>query len=156
MRVVHGPDTLEESITSASKEAQSAFGNGSIFLEKYVVWMCDCKHHLPKPRFLSRPKHLEVQVLGDGMGNVVHLFERDCTIQRKYQKIIEMAPAPSINHQMRASILEAAVRLAKHVKYGKHTPLRSVTLADSPENAGTVEFLVEGDKFYFIEMNPRM
>ncbi|PVI01528.1 pyruvate carboxylase [Periconia macrospinosa] len=125
MRIVRGPESLEESISSARHEALSAFGDGSVFLEK----------------FLTRPKHIEVQVLGDAEGNVVHLFERDCTVQRKHQKIIEIAPAGSLDPSIREEILEAALTLARRARY---------------QNAGTVEFLVEENKYYFIEMNPRI
>lgn len=108
-------------------------------------------------RFLTRPKHIEVQVLGDAEGNVVHLFERDCTLQRKHQKIIEIAPAPSVDPRIKEEMLEAALTLARRASYGRPThPIRTFERLTQVENAGTVEFLVEGDKFFFIEMNPRM
>ncbi|MCL8496580.1 ATP-grasp domain-containing protein, partial [Apilactobacillus sp. F1] len=87
------------------------------------------------------PKHIEVQILGDTHGNVIHLFERDCSVQRRHQKVVEVAPCVSMNEQQRQKICQAAVQLMKHVGY---------------VNAGTVEFLVEGDDFYFIEVNPRV
>ncbi|KJZ73338.1 Pyruvate carboxylase [Hirsutella minnesotensis 3608] len=125
MRVVQHQGVIEDAIASARSEAGAAFGNDSIFLERY----------------LTRPKHVEVQILSDGHGNHIHLFERDCSIQRKHQKVIEFAPAVSIPDDIRQGLLDAAVRLAKGLNY---------------ENAGTVEFLVEDKDFYFIEMNPRI
>jgi 3-methylcrotonyl-CoA carboxylase alpha subunit len=116
---------------SAKREAQSAFGNPDVLIEKVVV----------------APRHIEVQVFGDTHGNVVHLFERDCTLQRRNQKVIEEAPAPGMSEALREKMCAAAVKLAKSVNY---------------EGAGTVEFLVEGGKltadapWYFIEMNTRL
>ncbi|PFH57443.1 hypothetical protein XA68_15049 [Ophiocordyceps unilateralis] len=125
MRVVREKECLEAAIISARSEAGAAFGNEAVFIE----------------RFLSRPKHIEVQVLSDRHGNHIHIFERDCSVQRKHQKVVEMAPAANIPPNVRQGVLDAAVRLAQGLNY---------------ENAGTVEFLVEGDRFYFIEMNPRI
>jgi pyruvate carboxylase len=126
MRVARGPGDLEELFTAASREAEAAFGRGDVFLEKY----------------LERPKHIEVQVLADMHGNIVHLFERDCSVQRRHQKVIEIAPSPSITAEQRETLCEAAVRLAGSVNY---------------TNAGTVEFLVDQEgRYYFIEMNPRI
>lgn len=110
----------------ASSEAQAAFGNGAMFIEK----------------FIERPRHIEVQLLGDKAGNVVHLFERDCSVQRRHQKVVEIAPAPRLAKEVRDRMTNDAVRLAKHVGY---------------ENAGTVEFLLDDTgNFYFIEVNARL
>lgn len=110
----------------AQSEALAAFGNGSLFLEKYIV----------------RPRHIEVQILGDRYGNVVHLYERDCSVQRRHQKVIEVAPAPNLPTEIRDAMARDAVNIAKHVGY---------------ENAGTVEFLLdERGKYYFIEVNARL
>jgi len=126
MRVANDAAELAEHFQAASSEAQAAFGRGDVFLEKY----------------LRRPKHIEVQVLGDSHGHVVHLFERDCSVQRRHQKVIEIAPSPSLPEALREELCGAAVRLAASVGY---------------VNAGTVEFLVDADgRFYFIEMNPRI
>lgn len=126
MRVANDARELAEHFTTASREAEAAFGKGEIFLEKY----------------LASPKHIEVQVLADGFGNTVHLFERDCSVQRRHQKVIEIAPSPSITPELREALCAAAVRLAKDTGY---------------RNAGTVEFLVDGSgAWYFIEMNPRI
>jgi len=126
MRVAHDERELVEHFTAASREAEAAFGSGDIFLEKY----------------LRGPKHLEVQILADAYGNTVHLFERDCSIQRRHQKVIEIAPSPAISDDLRAQLCDAAVRLAESVQY---------------RNAGTVEFLVDQEgAYYFIEMNPRI
>ena len=126
MRVANDDRELREHFTSASREAEAAFGRGDIFLEKY----------------LRRPKHIEVQILADAHGNTVHLFERDCSVQRRHQKVVEIAPSPSITLELRTTLCDAAVRLAASVRY---------------VNAGTVEFLVdESGGWYFIEMNPRI
>ncbi len=131
MRLVEREDDLAAALESAQREAQAAFGNSAVLIEKVVV----------------APRHIEVQVFGDSHGNVVHLFERDCSLQRRNQKVIEEAPAPGMSPQLRAKICEAAVTCAKAVRY---------------EGAGTVEFLVEGGKlsaeapWYFIEMNTRL
>lgn len=112
MRVVREQSTLKESFERATSEAKSAFGNGTVFVE----------------RFLDKPKHIEVQLLGDNLGNVVHLYERDCSVQRRHQKVVELAPAKDLPVEMRDAILNDAVRLAKSVNY---------------RNAGTAEFLVD-------------
>ena len=131
MRLVEREDDLAAALESAQREAQAAFGDARVLIEKVVV----------------APRHIEVQVFGDSQGNVVHLFERDCSLQRRNQKVIEEAPAPGMSPQLRAKICEAAVTCAKAVRY---------------EGAGTVEFLVEGGKlsaeapWYFIEMNTRL
>ncbi|XP_034103380.1 pyruvate carboxylase, mitochondrial isoform X2 [Drosophila nasuta] len=126
MRVVRKMEEVEESFQRASSEAKAAFGNGAMFIEK----------------FIERPRHIEVQLLGDKAGNVVHLYERDCSVQRRHQKVVEIAPAPRLPIEIRDKMTEAAVRLARHVGY---------------ENAGTVEFLCdESGNFYFIEVNARL
>jgi 3-methylcrotonyl-CoA carboxylase alpha subunit len=126
MRVVREPAALEEAVRGAHGEAESAFGDGRLMLE----------------RFLERPRHVEVQVFGDSAGGCVHLYERECSVQRRYQKIIEESPSPFINEATRAAMTAAAVRAAKAVGY---------------VNAGTIEFIVDacGD-FYFMEMNTRL
>ena len=126
MRVVREQATLKDSFERATSEAKSAFGNGTVFVE----------------RFLDRPKHIEVQLLGDSAGNVVHLYERDCSVQRRHQKVVELAPAKNLPTEVRDRILADAVRLAKSVNY---------------RNAGTAEFLVDQqNRYYFIEINPRI
>ncbi|KAL4713314.1 hypothetical protein ACJJTC_015301 [Scirpophaga incertulas] len=126
MRVVREMSEVASSFERASSEALGAFGNGSMFIE----------------RFIERPRHIEVQLLGDKAGNVVHLYERDCSVQRRHQKVVEIAPAPHLAPDVRQKMVDCAVHLAKHVGY---------------ENAGTVEFLLD-DKgnFYFIEVNARL
>ena len=126
MRVVRDQESLKDSFQRATSEAKSAFGNGTVFVE----------------RFLDRPKHIEVQLLGDSTGNVVHLFERDCSVQRRHQKVVELAPAKDLPTGVRDKILNDAVKLAKSVNY---------------RNAGTAEFLVDlQHRHYFIEINPRI
>ncbi len=125
MRVVRSRDGLAEALRSAQNESKTAFGSDVVFLE----------------RFLEKVRHIEVQVLGDHHGNLVHLFERDCSVQRRHQKVIEIAPAPTLDPGLRARICEAALTLVKAAKY---------------TSAGTVEFLVEGDNFFFIEVNARL
>jgi 3-methylcrotonyl-CoA carboxylase alpha subunit len=126
MRVVREAAALPEALRGARSEAESAFGDGRLMLE----------------RFLERPRHVEVQVFGDAHGNCVHLFERECSVQRRYQKIIEESPSPFIDAATRAAMTAAAVRAAKAVGY---------------VNAGTIEFIVGGDgAFYFMEMNTRL
>jgi len=126
MRVVRDPESLKESFERATSEAKTAFGNGTVFVE----------------RFLDKPKHIEVQLLGDNHGNIVHLFERDCSVQRRHQKVVEIAPAKDLPVETRDAILADAVRLAKSVNY---------------RNAGTAEFLVDQqNRYYFIEINPRI
>src|SRR5690606_38605245 len=109
----------------AKSEAKAAFGSDEMYVEKFV----------------EKPKHIEVQILGDTEGNVVHLYERDCSIQRRHQKVVEIAPSNSISNELRNEICDAAVKLMKNIDY---------------INAGTVEFLVANDEFYFIEVNPRI
>ena len=126
MRVVWKQEDLKDSFERATSEAKSAFGNSTVFIE----------------RFLYRPKHIEVQILGDSHGNVVHLFERDCSVQRRHQKVVEMGPAKDLNPETRDNILNDAVKLAKTANY---------------RNAGTAEFLVDQEgRYYFIEINPRI
>ncbi|TKA71877.1 Pyruvate carboxylase [Friedmanniomyces simplex] len=126
MRVVWKQEELKDSFERATSEAKSAFGNGTVFVE----------------RFLYRPKHIEVQLLGDNHGNVVHLYERDCSVQRRHQKVVELAPAKDLPQETRDNILNDAVKLAKSVNY---------------RNAGTAEFLVDQEgRYYFIEINPRI
>jgi 3-methylcrotonyl-CoA carboxylase alpha subunit len=126
MRVVERDQDLEEAAASARREGESSFGDGRLLVEKYLV----------------KPRHVEVQVFADGHGDCVHLFERDCSLQRRHQKVIEEAPAPGMTDELRARMGAAAVDAAKAVGY---------------ENAGTVEFLLDADgSFYFMEMNTRL
>jgi len=127
MRVVHDEAQLTARLEEAQGEAKSAFGDASVFLEKY----------------LPRARHLEVQILADNHGNLLHLYERDCSVQRRHQKVVEVAPAANLPSSVRNELCEAAVRLAHKANY---------------RNAGTVEFLydVDSQKWYFIEVNPRI
>ena len=126
MRMVSCESELEDSYNRAKSEALKAFGSDEIYLEKY----------------LEKPKHIEVQIIGDNEGNIVHLYERDCSIQRRHQKLVEIAPAFSLDPELRQTICNSAVKLMKNVNY---------------VSAGTVEFLATPDnKFYFIEVNPRI
>lgn len=126
MRVVRKKEDLKESFERATSEAKAAFGNGAVFIEK----------------FIENPRHIEVQIMGDCEGNVVHFYERDCSVQRRHQKVVEVAPAVGLDPALREKLTQDAVRLAKHVGY---------------VNAGTVEFLVDkNNRYYFIEVNPRL
>lgn len=127
MRVVQQPADLAGSLEQAQREANAAFGSSDVFLEK----------------FIQRPRHIEVQLLGDKHGQLVHLFERDCSLQRRHQKVVEIAPAVNLDESLRIAICQAAVSVGRAVSY---------------ESAGTVEFLVDSDtgQFYFIEVNPRI
>ena len=125
IRVAENEEELRKAVRVARQEAEKAFGDGSLYLEKLLVG----------------PRHVEVQVMGDHEGNVIHLYERECSMQRRRQKILEEAPSPGISPEVREKMTGAAVRLAREVGY---------------TSAGTVEFLVEGDEFYFIEMNTRI
>jgi acetyl/propionyl-CoA carboxylase alpha subunit len=126
MRLVPGPDELAEAVATARNEAASAFGDGTVFLE----------------RFVTDPRHVEVQILGDSHGHVVHLFERECSIQRRYQKIVEECPSPAVDDELRAALTAAAVTAGQAVGY---------------TGAGTVEFVLGQDgSFYFLEMNTRL
>ncbi|TAG33950.1 MAG: ATP-grasp domain-containing protein, partial [Verrucomicrobia bacterium] len=127
MRVVHKAADLADLLDEAQAEAGRAFGNSAVFLEKYI----------------PRAKHIEVQILGDKHGNVIHLHERDCSVQRRHQKVIEVAPSFGLPPKIVAELCDAAVRIAKEIRY---------------DNAGTVEFLYDLDRheWFFIEMNPRI
>jgi acetyl-CoA carboxylase biotin carboxylase subunit len=125
MRVVEAPELLAEALDAAAREAQAAFGDCRLFIEKY----------------LARPRHVEVQILADNRNNTVTLGERDCSIQRRHQKIIEESPAPQLAEELRQSILDAALKVANAAEY---------------RNAGTVEFLVDAEAFYFLEVNARL
>ena len=127
MRPINGPDELEEKILEGSREAEAAFGNGEGYLEKMI----------------TRARHVEVQILGDKHGQIYHLWERDCSVQRRNQKVVERAPAPYLSDAQRRELCELGRRICAHVNY---------------ECAGTVEFLMdmETGKFYFIEVNPRV
>lgn len=126
MRIVYNDKELEESLEATSREAKSYFGDGTVYIEK----------------FIENPRHIEIQIIGDNYGNVVHLFERECSIQRRYQKIIEESPSPTLTETVRNKMGEAAVIIGKEIAYN---------------NAGTIEFLVDKDlNFYFLEMNTRV
>jgi pyruvate carboxylase len=127
MRVVHDVEQLSARLEEAQGEAKSAFGDASVFLEKY----------------LPRARHIEVQIIGDEHGNLLHLYERDCSVQRRHQKVVEVAPAFNLSTKVRAELCEAALQIARTANY---------------RNAGTVEFLydVDSTKWYFIEVNPRI
>ncbi|MED4889927.1 pyruvate carboxylase [Lysinibacillus fusiformis] len=125
MRLVHAAEELASAYERAKSEAKAAFGSDEVYVEKAII----------------KPKHVEVQIIGDQQGNIVHLYERDCSIQRRHQKVVEIAPSHSISEELRNRICAAAVKIMKNVSY---------------INAGTVEFLVAGNDFYFIEVNPRI
>ncbi|MBC7382384.1 MAG: pyruvate carboxylase [Bacteroidia bacterium] len=126
MRVVREESVLEKNFNEAKNEARVAFGDDTIFFEKYI----------------DEPRHIEVQIMGDNYGNLVHLHERDCSVQRRFQKVVEMAPAPSIKESTREALHAYAIKICKHVNYN---------------NVGTVEFLVDKEeRIYFIEVNPRI
>lgn len=126
MRAVYSPEDFEAGFRTAQKEAQMAFGDHTMYIEHFV----------------QRPRHIEFQILADHYGNVIHLGERDCSIQRNHQKMIEESPSPALSEKLRKKMGEAAVRAAKAARY---------------TNAGTIEFLLEKDEnFYFMEMNTRI
>jgi pyruvate carboxylase len=127
MRVVTEPGQLAGALEQAQRESLTAFGSNEVFVEK----------------FIRRARHIEVQLLGDRHGGLVHLWERDCSLQRRHQKVVEIAPSPSLKRELREAICESAVRIGRAANY---------------QNAGTVEFLVDADtgEFYFIEVNPRI
>ncbi|MEM0923925.1 MAG: pyruvate carboxylase, partial [Pseudomonadota bacterium] len=127
MRPIHGPDELEEKVREGRREAEAAFGNGEGYLEKMI----------------TRARHVEVQILGDHHGNIYHLYERDCSVQRRNQKVVERAPAPYLTEAQREELCELGLKICRHANY---------------TCAGTVEFLMdmESEEFYFIEVNPRV
>jgi len=125
MRLVENADNLEKMFKAAQGEAEAAFGNDGLYMEK----------------FIKKPRHVEIQILADRSGNVVHLGERDCSVQRRHQKLLEESPSPAINTEIRKKMGNAAIAAAKSIGY---------------EGAGTVEFLVDVDNFYFMEMNTRI
>lgn len=125
MRIVERVDTLLESVQAAQRDAEMWFGDDTVYME----------------RFLQKPRHVEVQVLGDGFGGAIHLYDRDCSLQRRHQKVIEEAPAPNLPEEARAEILQACVNACRQMQY---------------RGAGTFEFLFEDEEFFFIEMNTRV
>ncbi|HEX9653573.1 MAG TPA: ATP-grasp domain-containing protein, partial [bacterium] len=125
MRIVRDETSLETLFSTAGAEAAAAFGNPGLYMEKYF----------------ENPRHIEIQLLGDAHGNIVALGERECSIQRKHQKLIEESPSPAITQEIREEMAEAAIKGAQAVNY---------------ESAGTIEFLLENGKFYFMEMNTRI
>lgn len=126
MRTVHNDDELKNGLREAMNEAKVAFGNDTIFMEKFIV----------------SPKHIEVQIMGDNHGNIIHLFERDCSVQRRFQKVVEVAPAIALKESTKKKLYDYAIRICKQVNYN---------------NVGTVEFLVDkNENIFFIEVNPRI
>jgi acetyl-CoA/propionyl-CoA carboxylase biotin carboxyl carrier protein len=125
MRVVRAPEELEDALEAAGREAEAGFKDGRVFCERYV----------------ERPRHVEIQLLADSHGEVVHLGERECSIQRRHQKVLEESPSPALDPALRSAMGEAAVAFARAVGY---------------ENAGTAEFMLDGDRFYFLELNARL
>ena len=126
MRVCHNDVRLISAMLTAQREAEAAFGNPDVYIERYV----------------EKPRHVEIQILGDSHGHIIHLGERDCTIQRRHQKLIEESPSPILDSKLRKKISEAAIKCAKTINY---------------VNAGTIEFLVDSSgNFYFMEMNTRI
>jgi acetyl/propionyl-CoA carboxylase alpha subunit len=125
MRVVRSPAELEDALASAAREAEAGFGDGRVFCERYV----------------ERPRHVEIQVLADRHGRAIHLGERECSVQRRHQKVLEESPSPALDADLRAAMGEAAVAFARAVGY---------------ENAGTAEFMLDGSTFYFLELNARL
>jgi acetyl-CoA carboxylase biotin carboxylase subunit len=125
MKVAHGPGDLSAALETARMEAKSAFGDDSVYIEKY----------------LEKPRHIEIQILGDGFGNAIHLGERDCSLQRRHQKVWEESPSPALNESQRLEIGEICAEAMRDLRYA---------------GAGTIEFLYEDGKFYFIEMNTRI
>lgn len=131
MRLVEDPKDFAEALSAAKREGKASFGDGRVLVEK----------------FIASPRHIEIQVFGDNFDNVVHLYERDCSLQRRHQKVIEEAPAPGMTDEMRQAMGEAAVKAAQAINYS---------------GAGTIEFIVDGtdglrpDRFFFMEMNTRL
>src|SRR5699024_10511828 len=125
MRIVNNEDEVSEGYDRCKSEAKSAFGDDEVYVEKLI----------------QDPKHIEIQVIGDEHGNVVHLHERDCSVQRRHQKVVEVAPSIAISEEQKEEMCNAAVRLMKEIGY---------------VNAGTVEFLLTDEGYYFIEVNPRV
>jgi acetyl-CoA carboxylase biotin carboxylase subunit len=125
MRVVYSEAELLKTVKITQSEAKSFFSNGTVYLEK----------------FLENPRHVEIQVLGDGQGNAIHLGDRDCSLQRRHQKVLEEAPAPGIPNEARNAVANTCVQACKNMHY---------------RGAGTLEFLYENGRFYFIEMNTRV
>jgi acetyl/propionyl-CoA carboxylase alpha subunit len=125
MRVVREPSELQDALAASKREAKAAFGDDRVFCERYV----------------ERPRHVEVQLFGDAHGNVTHLFERECSIQRRHQKVLEESPSPGIDREVRWRMIESALAFARAIDY---------------VNAGTAEFMVEGQDFYFLELNGRI
>ncbi|MBW3593669.1 MAG: hypothetical protein KY396_08230 [Actinobacteria bacterium] len=125
MRIVRAPDELDQAVQAARREAEAAFGDDTVFFERYV----------------ERPRHVEIQLLADAHGTVIHLGERDCSVQRRYQKVFEESPSPALDAALRERMAAAAITLAHALAY---------------ENAGTAEFIVTGDEFYFLELNARI
>jgi acetyl/propionyl-CoA carboxylase alpha subunit len=125
MRVVRSAGELDEALESAAREAEAGFGDGRVFAERYV----------------ERPRHVEIQVLADSHGTAVHLGERECSVQRRHQKVLEESPSPALDPELRAAMGEAALAFARAVGY---------------ENAGTAEFMLSGETFWFLELNARL
>ena len=125
MRVVRSAEELDDALASAAREAEAGFGDGRVFAERYI----------------ERPRHVEIQVLADGHGATVHLGERECSIQRRHQKVLEESPSPALDADLRAAMGEAAVAFARAVGY---------------ENAGTAEFMLDRERFWFLELNARL
>src|SRR4029450_7905882 len=125
MRVVREPDELGEALAAATREAKAAFGDDTVFFERYV----------------ERPRHVEIQLLADGQGNVVALGERECSIQRRHQKVLEESPSPALDPELRGAMSEAAVAFPQAIRY---------------RSAGTAEFVLDGRNFWFLELNGRI